>query len=324
MKTYGHLTSEERAQIEILHKAGEGPTEIGLRIGRAKSTVSVELRRLGEEVPYERAAAQREADRLAGVPRVALKRPAGLHERIRILLGLGWSPQQIAGRWQEEGVASGERVSHETIYGIIAADRKAGGSLWQLLPRGGKKRRRDRCGTRRGHRLVVKPEQEIAVRPQRINDRSEYGHWEIDLVIGAGQQGVLLVALERQSRLVRLECLRSKEAVVVEDGLGRILSGEVVKSLTYDRGLEWMRHEAVGKRFGAESWFCLPYHSWEKGGVENMNGLLRRYFLKKEPFPYEEVEPEWVKEVEELLNGRPRRILRWRTPLEAAAVGMAA
>jgi len=324
LKTYGHLTSEERAQIEILHKEGEGPTAIGVRIGRAKSTVSVELRRLGELVPYEGAAAQRQADELAGVARVALKVTPGLRAEIRRLLGLGWSPQQIAGRWKKQGVSAGERVSHETIYGIIAADRQAGGTLWQRLPRGGKKRRRDRCGTRRGHRLVVKPEQEIAVRPERINERSEYGHWEADLVIGAGQQGVLLVAVERQSRLVRLECLPSKEALVVEGGLRRILDGEVVKSLTYDRGLEWMRHEAVALAFGAVSWFCLPYHSWEKGAVENMNGLIRRYFPKKEPFPYEEVEAQWVKEVEALLNGRPRRILEWRTPLEAAARGLAA
>lgn len=323
MKTYGHLTSEERAQIEILHKAGWGPTEIGVRIGRAKSTVSVELRRLGPEAAYDGASAQAQALELAGVARRPEKVTGGLREQIRVQLCMGWSPEQIAGRWKMEGVAAGDRVSHETIYRTVAADRKAGGTLWQLLPRGGKKQWGDRCGTRRGHRLVVRPEQEIAVRPVEINDRGEYGHWEVDLVIGAGQQGVLLVAVERQSRLVRLQCLPSKEAAVVETGLLWILRGEVVKSLTYDRGLEWMRHEAVASAFKAVSWFCLPYHSWEKGGVENMNGLIRRYFLKKEPFPYEEVDPAWVKEVEARLNGRPRRILEWRTPAEAVEQAMA-
>ncbi len=324
LKTYGHLTIQERAQILLLHKDGQGPTEIGERIGRAKSTVSVELRRLGPGVPYEAEAARRDASRLAAVPRVASKMTEDLRERILEGLGIGWSPQQIAGRWKMEGVAAGERVSYETIYKAIAADRKAGGSLWQRLPRGGRKPRRDRCGTRRGHRLVVKPEQEIAVRAEEINDRSEYGHWEVDLVIGAGQEGVLLVAVERRSRLVRLQCLPSKEASVVETGLLWILRGEVVKSLTYDRGLEWMRHEAVALAFKAVSWFCLPYHSWEKGAVENMNGLIRRYFLKREPFPYEEVDGEWVLEVEELLNGRPRRILEWLTPQEAVASALAA
>ena len=96
-----------------------------------------------------------------------------------------------------------------------------------------------------------------------------------------------------------------------------MLAGDRVRSLTYDRGLEWMRHAEVGAHFGAVSWFCLPYHSWEKGGVENMNGQVRFYFPKHEPFPYEEVEPEWVQEVEDALNGRPRRILGYRTPVEA-------
>ena len=123
---------------------------IGLRMGRAKSTVSVELRRLGPGVVYEAAAAQAQAAGLAGVARRPLKTTGKLREKIRAQLLCGWSPQQIAGRWEKEGVASGERVSHETIYAVIAADRQAGGKLWQLLPRGGKKRRRDRCGTGTG------------------------------------------------------------------------------------------------------------------------------------------------------------------------------
>ena len=136
-------------------------------------------------------------------------------------------------------------------------------------------------------------------------------------MIGAGPQGVLLVAVERVTLLVRLRCPASKEAAVVEAGMLEMLAGDRVRSLTYDRGLEWMRHAEVGAHFGAVSWFCLPYHSWEKGGVENMNGQVRFYFPKHEPFPYEEVEPEWVQEVEDALNGRPRRILGYRTPVEA-------
>ena len=154
---------------------------------------------------------------------------------------------------------------------------------------GGRKRRRDRTGKKRD-RLKIKPEQELAARPERINDRSEYGHWEVDLVIGARQEGVLLVAVERVSRQVRLAFLRNKEADGVADSLVGLLSGEVVPSLTYDRGLEWMRHGRIAKALGAESYFCLPYHPWEKGAVEQMNGLIRRYLLKKESFGYEEAD----------------------------------
>lgn len=93
---------------------------------------------------------------------------------------------------------------------------------------------------------------------------------------------------------------------------------EVVLSLTYDRGLEWMRHEAIAKALGAVSYFCRPYHSLEKGGVENMNGLRRRYIAKGISFPYEEVDHEWIGEVETALNDRPRRQHGYRTPAEMA------
>jgi transposase, IS30 family len=214
---------------------------------------------------------------------------------IREGLRRGWSPQQIAGRWQQQGRAAAERLSHESVYALIGADRKAGGTLWQMLPRGGKRRRRDRCGTRHGHRLKVTPSQEIAARPAEINERKRAGDWEVDLMIGARQHGVLLVAVERPSRMVRCRALESKEAAVVQRALVAMLCREVVLSLTFDRGLEWMRHEAIAAALGAKSYFCQPYHSWQKGGVENMNGLLRRYLPKGISFPCEEMDHEWLR-----------------------------
>lgn len=151
-----------------------------------------------------------------------------------------------------------------------------------------------------------------------INERRRAGDWEVDLMIGAGQQGVLLVAMERQSRLVRLRALKSKEAEVVQRGLVDLLRKDMVLSLTYDRGLEWTRHEDVAGALGAVSYFCRPYHSWEKGGVENMNGLLRRYLPRGIAFPHEEVDHEWIQEVETEVNGRPRRMHGYRTPAEVS------
>ena len=304
--------------MELLRKQGLGPTAIGRELGRAKSTVSRELRRGDTGVPYTAARAQTAATLLGRKARRPSRRTPVRVAEIREGLSRGWSPQQIAGRWKQQGRAAEDRLSHESVYALIGADRKAGGTLWQMLPRGGKRRRRDRCGTRRGHRLKVTPAQEIAARPAEINERKRAGDWEVDLMIGAGQQGVLLVAVERQSRVVRIRALESKEAAVVERALVAMLCMEVVLSLTYDRGLEWMRHEAIAKALGAVSYFCRPYHSWEKGGVENMNGLLRRYLPKGVSFPYEEVDHEWIREVEDELNGRPRQRLGFRTPAEMA------
>lgn len=290
---------------------------MGRLLGRSKSTISTELRRLGAKCRYCARQAQAEAEGLASKARRPVKGTEQMRSELRTLLAAGWSPQQIAGRWGQEGREESRRWSHERIYQLISADRKAGGTLWQLLRRGGKEVRRDRCGTRRGHRLKVAVEQEIAQRREEINDRSETGHWEVDLVIGAKQRGVLLVAVERVTLFVRLCSLPSKEAAVVATALVGMLRGERVHSLTYDRGLEWMRHREVAMHFGAQSWFCRPYHSWEKGSVENSNGQLRFYFPKGEPFPHEEVDEQWVAEVEAALNGRPRRILGYLTPQEA-------
>jgi transposase, IS30 family len=318
LKNYGHLTSTERAQIEELHKQGDGPCAIGRQLGRAKSTVSRELRRGGSGGHYEAARAQEAAEELGRKARRKSRKTGERIEEIRVGLGKNWSPQQIAGRWAQEGRAAQNRLSHESIYDLIGADRRAKGTLWQLLPRGGRKRRRDRCGTRRGHRLKVTPAQEITARPAEINERQRAGDWEVDLMIGAGQQGVLLVAVERKSRVVRCRALESKEAEVVHRALVALLCAEVVLSLTYDRGLEWMRHAEIAAALGAVSYFCRPYHSWEKGGVENMNGLLRRYLPKGISFPYEEVDHQWILEVEAEINGRPRRMHGYRTPLEVA------
>ena len=155
-----------------------------------------------------------------------------------------------------------------------------------------------------------------------IKSSSEIGHWEVDLVIRAKQQGVLLVAVERVTRLVRLGFLPNKEAEVVAASLVKLLSGEIVQSLTYDRGLEWMRHERIARQLQAVRYFCLPYHPWEKGGVEQMNGLIRRYLLKGESFAYEEADHYWLELIEGSLNSRPRRVLGYRTPRELARESM--
>ena len=294
-----------------------GPTEIGLLILRSKSTVSRETRRLGTDLPYEAKPNHKAALDLRTKARRPRRRTAARLVEIEAGLRQGHTPQQIAGRWEEQGRPAEERLSYETIYRIIIKERRAGGQWYRLLPMGGRKRRRDRTGKKRD-RLKIQPEQELSARPERINGRTEFGHWEVDLVIGARQEGVLLVAVERVSRLVRLVFLRHKEADGVADALVKLLSAEAVQSLTYDRGLEWMRHGRIAKALGAQSYFCLPYHPWEKGAVEQMNGLIRRYLLKKESFGYEETDHYWLELIEAALNSRPRRVLGYRTPEEVA------
>ena len=201
-----------------------GPTETGQLILRSKSTVSRETRRLGTGLSYGARPSHEAAPALRTMAR---RRPRGTPVRLTEIvagLRLGQSPQQIAGRWEQEGRRAEERLSYGAIYQIIIRERRAGGQWYRLLPMQGRKRRRDRTGKGR-HRLKITPEQELAVRPAAINERPEFGHWEVDLVIGARQEGVLLVAVERVTRLVRLVFLRNKEADGVAAALERLLSG---------------------------------------------------------------------------------------------------
>jgi IS30 family transposase len=215
-----------------------------------------------------------------------------------------------------EGRAANQRVSYETIYQIVARDRKEKGKLFRSLPNGGRKQRKDRCGTRRGHRLKMRPEQDIEQRPAVINERSRVGDIEIDLIIGAEQKGVILVMTDRLSLHTQLASLPGKEAEVAAAKIKELLEGRKVFSLTFDRGLEWARHVELAVELGVKVYFCKPYHSWEKGTVENTNGRIRRFLPKWESFPHEEMDHEWLREREAEMNNCPRKVLGYYTPKE--------
>lgn len=159
----------------------------------------------------------------------------------------------------------------------------------------------------------------IEERPAAVNERVQMGHWEVDLVIGAHHSWVVLVAVERVSRFVVVEFIGRKYAHRVEEALVRRLkaTGLPVLTLTFDNGLEFYRHGSIAKALGCQTYFCHPYCSWEKGSVENMNGLLRRYLPKKALMSHRYVQ-QWCIWGEEKLNNRPRKCLDFATPEERA------
>jgi transposase, IS30 family len=317
LKNYGHLTSDHRAQIEVLRKQGDGPRAISRAIGFSPGTISRELRRNQKAGGgYDRQMAETQAKARGCVTRRPSKITPELREEIREGLEASRSPDQIAGRWAMEGRGDNERVSRETIYQIVAKDRKENGTLFQSLPKAGRKQRSDRCGTRRGHRLKLAPEQDIEKRPAVINERARVGDIEIDLIIGAEQKGVILVMTDRLSLHTQLASLPGKDADTAAAKIKELLRGQEVFSLTFDRGLEWARHAELAKELGVEVYFCKPYHSWEKGTVENTNGRIRRFLPKWESFPHEEMDHEWLREREKEMNNCPRKALGYYTPLE--------
>ena len=201
-------------------------------------------------------------------------------------------------------------VSHESIYKYVLKDRKGGGLLWKQLRINGT--RRYRCRNKVGRGEKIKNRVDIEKRPSEAAERSRYGDWEADLIQGAGASGYLLSLYERKSRVGKLYKLGCKESGEVAVAMIMTLKEFDVKTITYDNGLEFAKHEFGNDLLGSESYFCKPYSSWEKGGVENYNGLIRQYFPKGSDFTG--ITLERLQEVEDEVNNRPRNILNYETP----------
>ena len=141
-----------------------------------------------------------------------------------------------------------------------------------------------------------------------------YGDWEADLIQGASGSGFSLSLYERKSRVGKLFKLEGKESADVAVGMILTLRNFNVKTITYDNGLEFARHGVVNELLECESYFCKPYSSWEKGGVENYNGLVRQYFPKGSNFGA--ITNQRLQEVEDEINERPRNLLAYQAPNE--------
>jgi transposase, IS30 family len=151
---------------------------------------------------------------------------------------------------------------------------------------------------------------DISERPAIVNQRERYGDWESDLI--QRNRGYLLSLYERRSYLSRLARLESKDSVATGGAIIEVLRGHKVHAITYDNGLEFADHERMNAALGSKSYFCKPYHSWEKGGVENCNGLLRQCFPKGTDFL--DVDEASLVHVERELNERPRKALNYNSP----------
>jgi IS30 family transposase len=151
------------------------------------------------------------------------------------------------------------------------------------------------------------------------------GHWEADTAVSRQSKGAIAVLIERQTRLVKIYKLPAKSALNMQDALVHSLQDlpqSLRKSITYDNGTENVRHVAVNEVLGTNSFFCQPYHSWEKGSVENVIGLIRRTYPKKTDWNL--ISQSDLDTIQFTLNHRPKKCLNFLSPGEAYAVALAA
>jgi IS30 family transposase len=231
-----------------------------------------------------------------------------------------WSPEEITGRLKEElGKEFPETISHESIYDYIYHGAERFERLYEHLRTARRWRQRRFSRKKQGNKL--KNRVSIHQRPNEIREKKVYGHWETDLVeFGRRQKAVLSVKYERKSMLCRLHKLSGKSAIENEESIISTIEDFPFywfQSVTRDNGGENAKHLQTFFDFNVPSYFCDPYCSWQKGGVENLNKLIRQYLPKRVDF--EKVTEKDILMVQEKLNNRPRKSLNYLTPNEIFA-----
>jgi len=311
-KQYKQLTNDERDLIAVHHANGFNISEIANMINRNKSTISRELTRNSSKSSKVYLSSQAHKRAQKRKKQAATKEELKCHKIRKFVknkLIEGWPPEIIAGTLVLDPKKI--TISHESIYLYIYKKRP---DLVQYLPRAHKKRfKRVPKSNKKNNRIPNRIS--IDQRPQEINDRSEFGHWESDAVVSNQSKVALAVSIERLSKLVKIKKIKQNKAHLFSRAIIRRMKGlpdHARRSITYDNGSENVLHEFINDQLNTDSYFCNPYHSWEKGSVENVNGLIRRFLPKKTDFA--KITHKRIKEIEFLLNNRPRKCLGFKTP----------
>ena len=313
MSGYTHLHAHERDQISELRAQGLGPTAIGQRLGRSKSTISRELKRnaLPDGAYRPTYADGCYVDRRQRPSRLDQDKP--LRRFVVDRLAEGWTPEQIAGRLKT-GIERLDPMSLETIYAWIYSKARKAERLWRYLPR--------RRGTRRPMRArrsrdAIKEKLHISERCEAADKREEVGHFESDLVICKRARPVLVLH-ERKTRVTFMARLAGKtagETIAKLMTMVKNLCPKLRKSITFDNGTEFSQHALLRGMLSHSTYFCDAYASWQKGGIENTNGRARRWLPRG--IDLDEMTDADIEEITMTMNLTPRKCLGYKTPIEA-------
>ena len=314
-KQYNQLSLEERCTISNFYKEGESIRQIASALARSPSTISREIKRnITKTLGYKPSYAQQQTAgrRWQGSK---LERQPDLRSSILKSLTMGQSPEIIAGRLERE---QGCRViSYESIYRFIYAQiARTKDYAWRnYLPRG--KSKRGWRGRRGGSpALLIKDRVSIHERPKHVLKRSSPGHWEADLMLFSRYGQSILVAHERRSRALMLFKLKNKKAEGVASQLLNMfecLPPGYAKTVTFDNGTEFAEHYKL-KKIGMKTYFCDVKSPWQKGGIENAIGRLRKILPRKTNI--EELKVKDIERIAANYNHTPRKCLGYETPAE--------
>ena len=303
-RKYNQLTAEERGKIEAYWQQRFSVSAMSREMKRSKSTIFQEIHRGKYNGKYQAHIAQNRA----------MKRRKESHKHtkwtdynllifIQDHLRKCWSPEIISMEWRR---TTGKSFSHTSIYKLIREHRPEWrkylinkGKQRKLKHAAGKQKISDRIG--------------IEQRPKIIGARERFGDFEADTVISSrGGKACLAVFVERQSRMYFIEKMRDKSAAEMLSATLRALRKYNVKSITYDNGTENAAHIEANNLLKCNSYFCSPYHSWEKGQIENRNKILRQFLPKGTNFDL--ISEDDIRTIQNMINHRPMKVLDWNSP----------
>lgn len=314
MTTYRQLTLEDRVLISHLRWQGLSYAEVASQMGRHRSTIYREFERNSCH-RTDGAYRPTKADSRTRGRRSRSRRNRHYDEQdfklVRYYLRQKWSPEQITGFLKMNGL---QPISHETIYQYIWRDKANGGSLWTHLRQSLKQRRkRYKAYDSRG-RLANK--RHISERPGSVETRKYKGHWEIDTVMGRGSKDCIVTINERKTGFVMIGKLRDRSTKSLNKKTKRLIDRDPLsfKTITADNGTEFHQYKEIERIANVRFYFANPFHSWERGSNENLNGLIRQYLPKGTSMA--ELTQQQCDIIADRLNSRPRKRFNFKTPEE--------
>lgn len=307
---YKQLTSEQRYTINVLLQKEMTKKDIAAAIKVNYSTIYRELKRnSGSRNHYNwetaEANARRKKHRTPGNRSISRQ---VREEALRLLKERQWSPEQISGYLAKEN----KRISTESIYRIIRKDKKEGGSLYKNC----RHRLKHRASPVGGKRIAIANRVSISERPKEV-DGGRFGDFEMDTIVGKGNCGAIVTLVEKRTNMLFMRKLKhGKNARRLAETVVHMLMPfkEHLKTITTDNGMEFAAHELISKSLGVQVYFADPYSSWQKGAIENANGLIRQFIPKSAVFSH--FSQQKITKFMKKINDRPRKKLNFETPKE--------
>lgn len=311
-----NLTFYDRQKLEYWLRTKQSLRAIAKIMRRDHSVLVRELKRNGDgkRKKYRADTAQRLFEkRVYKQHKGKLDKYPELKEYVVEGLKKEWSPDVIAGKMKMEKMK--QTISHESIYNYIYNRSGQYENLYKHLRQAQPKRQK--LHSRKNGKILIPERQPIHRRPEYIEERKRYGDWESDSLIFSKQKTILSVQSERKSKLIRLHKAKDKSAEETRNALVKTAESvekELFLTITFDNGTENVKHVEIKKEYGIATYFCDPFASWQKGGVENANKLIRHYLPRKTNL--DKLTDRDIYEIQEKLNNRPRKCLNYLSPNE--------